>query len=1035
MEIFYSVKIGWIVFLFATVASAGPIDLAAREPLVVDVPELAAAAAQPWTEWELDGTFLESRQALINVLAPQLASRPVLTASGRAEVAAICAGIGYELLSATVAGSANRAAVLHLRVAPLPVVRSVDISVHRGLLSPSLGEAMRARVELRAGATLPYRPEARRRVLQAHASALVDFLRDEGFFDAKVTVREVRDGAYAIRIYFDVVQGAAYTIGAVRFVSAQNQDINARELKEFFNWPRFRLLLKFGKGRFRRESLGLALEAIEGLYRRRGFPSVQVSSNYSSAQSFDRNKKSVAFTVSIQERRQVEVVFTGSNRYSANTLLSKLTFNDARSADDIEAAASALSLAAFFQEAGYFDTQVYWTRERGTERDKLIFRIAEGPRRRLARVLFRGNTVFPARALEPLVTATETEGTKSLLTGVRGASTERLLSDAERIRLAYVSRGYLEATVRVAVAPDPSAQSSAALTAALLASQRGRGDLYVEFVIDEGLPSLIHNVVVEFDSDGVEALPEALCDEALNLLAGAFGAGGIRDANRCGFTGLQWPLQEGAAQAISTRLTELLREKGHYRSDTRLRVDRQTHRVVYQISVGRRLTIGQSLVRGNFRTRAALIAAQAGLLPGTLVTPKRLADAQTRLRAMALFSSVEINLLNGDIANSVDPLIRVTELTDPRFIGSVEGGYSTRSEWFVRGEAETPNISGVGIAANASVNLGQRYQALEGSGRLPRWLIPRRLVVAWDTEITGYWRVENTARYGDVETVGGSLSFVRTWERSKAPGLVPRRISASLSWDYRLRNREVAAVRPPGADLDLATVPAPTETGSLGARLRYDTRRDQGGSYNPLLPEKGIYLDGLATLAHPSFLGRETFVKLSLSGQAIRTFRGALRLRADARVDHGFPINGYLLPELERFFAGGDNTVRGYARDQVGREVITSESVPLGVPQIQILPAAGNVRALAGFDAQLRLSRVRNPWWSPALAAFVDAGLVETGWNNVRWDRVAVGVGTGLRFWTPFGVASAEWAVPLRVRVGDDPLGDYYIGIAIRSAL
>ena len=58
-------------------------------------------------------------------------------------------------------------------------------------------------------------------------------------------------------------------------------------------------------------------------------------------------------------------------------------------------------------------------------------------------------------------------------------------------------------------------------------------------------------------------------------------------------------------------------------------------------------------------------------------------------------------------------------------------------------------------------------------------------------------------------------------------------------------------------------------------------------------------------------------------------------LRADLRYDQGIPLGGaVLLPEVERFFAGGDSTVRGYDDDRLATEL-----VQVGVPPLVQRPA------------------------------------------------------------------------------------------------
>jgi outer membrane protein assembly factor BamA len=153
-------------------------------------------------------------------------------------------------------------------------------------------------------------------------------------------------------------------------------------------------------------------------------------------------------------------------------------------------------------------------------------------------------------------------------------------------------------------------------------------------------------------------------------------------------------------------------------------------------------------------------------------------------------------------------------------------------------------------------------------------------------------------------------------------------------------------------------------------------------------------------------------------------------LRADLRYDQGFPLGGAaLLPEVERFFAGGDATVRGYEDERLKTEVIEVGVPPLdNITQIRILPAGGNIRALGSFDAQLRIYKFF------ATAAFIDAGMIANQWSTVTRDDIRPAVGVALvRLVTPFGVGALERAVPLRPQLGDDPRGRWHLSFAARA--
>jgi outer membrane translocation and assembly module TamA len=101
------------------------------------------------------------------------------------------------------------------------------------------------------------------------------------------------------------------------------------------------------------------------------------------------------------------------------------------------------------------------------------------------------------------------------------------------------------------------------------------------------------------------------------------------------------------------------------------------------------------------------------------------------------------------------------------------------------------------------------------------------------------------------------------------------------------------------------------------------------------------------------------------------------------------------LPASERFFAGGDTTVRGFALDQLGTpETIDSNGFPQG----------GN--AVIVLNAELRVP----VWGDLGAATFLDAGNVFSHASDLDLSRIRPTAGVGLRYRSPIG--------PLRLDVG-----------------
>jgi outer membrane protein insertion porin family len=108
------------------------------------------------------------------------------------------------------------------------------------------------------------------------------------------------------------------------------------------------------------------------------------------------------------------------------------------------------------------------------------------------------------------------------------------------------------------------------------------------------------------------------------------------------------------------------------------------------------------------------------------------------------------------------------------------------------------------------------------------------------------------------------------------------------------------------------------------------------------------------------------------------------------------------LPASERFFAGGDTTVRGFALDRLGTEdTLDSEGFPQG----------GNGLTVFNLEA-------RAPYWKDLqFVWFIDAGNVFEHASDIRLRDARVSSGLGFRYRSPIGPLRVDWGWKLSTRL------------------
>ncbi len=1038
------------LFVVGVAATVAPSRAAAQPepPIGGDVPVVEPPVW--WTEWEVTGTFLEPPATVRTMLEPRMASSQPLTPSARTDLAAACAVLGYQLVELATVPLPGNTARLSLHLEPIPMIRSVDIDLHQSMFDAVLDDQVRRRLRLGPGTYLPWALDKRRAAMDKEELRVEEYLRDEGFFDARATIKDEASVPGGVRLSIDVNLGSPYFVGAVDVDTGGGTAVSPGEVRTMFRHRScYVWVVCFGNRRFTREQLRKDLEAVVALYKQRGYPAVRVQSNFEPATSIDRKSRTVRFNVFIDQRRQLDVVFEGNDasKFDEAALRAQLTFDVAGSADDLEAAESATALAAAYQARGYFDTQVSWRRERFDAFDRVVFRIDQGPRRTVRRVEFDGNQALGDGALAAIV-ATKVGGSSSLFADASYATGGLLASDVERIQQAYAARGYQDVVATAHAAPLQAGTASAALTAAVVAAERNPNDLYVRFQIAEGDRTDLAMVQVSYagarrgGADSEEQF--ARCRAALTVAGTSLGTR-IGPATRtelgCRAVATDLPFDPSTLPGAASAVRDDLWNAGYPNATVEanpLRDGPRRHRAVLDLRIteGPSLRVGTVVIRGNFRTRESIVRSQLGFTEGQVLTAAMLSGGPADVRATGLFDSVTLELASGDEVDGAPAnfVVRVRERYDRRLQIDFEAGYSTQSGRFGKVKLATPNLLGIGLYTDLALTGGDRYSAIEGTGRMPRWLVRQLLPIGFDTQLLGFYRLEEPARFGALVTKGFTVAFARTWERQRSKSTLGRLVTANLRYDFRQRNRDEDPFRAAGPDADLPPVPVNTRTGSIGFNLRWDQGYDRDGNLNPLAPERGFILEADASLASPALAGQDVFVKLSASGKRFQPIGRRLTLSSELRVDQGIPLAGaVLLPEVERFFGGGDNTVRGYEDDRLATEIVESGVPPFtGVTQFVAVPRGGNIRAFGSVDLQLALFR----GWSVgnfASALFVDAGFVRNSWAGLEPGDVRPAIGVApIRFVSPIGTATVEYAFPLDLQRGDDARGRLHFGVALR---
>jgi outer membrane protein assembly factor BamA len=406
-------------------------------------------------------------------------------------------------------------------------------------------------------------------------------------------------------------------------------------------------------------------------------------------------------------------------------------------------------------------------------------------------------------------------------------------------------------------------------------------------------------------------------------------------------------------------------------------------------------------------------------------------ESQRRLRSLGLFRRVRINEIPHGEADRRDIIVSVEEApaTTIGFGGGLEAGkrlrQATEGDAVERIEFATRGFFEIGRrnlwGRNRSVNLYTRIsirpnddtETPGGDGRgfgfseyrvLGTYREPRAFGWNADLSITGVME----------QGIRSSFNFSRRGVYSTlARQLTP---TISVTGRYSLETTKQFDVRlNPEDQLLIDRLFPQVRLSTVSAAAARDTRDDA------LDPTRG-HLVGLEADLSARALGAQvgfakTFAQAFYFRQVPRTRRTILAFGARLGLAAGFPYDVTRIgddgqpvldpdgnpivdrvdeiPASERFFAGGDTTVRGYALDRLGADAtIDSSGFPKGGQGLIVL------------NAELRQPVFRDL----GAVAFLDAGNVFARVRQFDVGDIRGSVGVGVRYRSPIG--------PIRVDLG-----------------
>ena len=430
------------------------------------------------------------------------------------------------------------------------------------------------------------------------------------------------------------------------------------------------------------------------------------------------------------------------------------------------------------------------------------------------------------------------------------------------------------------------------------------------------------------------------------------------------------------------------------RYELRLSPSEPVYDVHFVIEESRQYKIGVIRILGNVSTEANVILNNSSLTPGEVFDSDKLKETQMRLQSLGFFKTVNVYAVRNNDDNALGPEYRdinieVEETSSGSasiFFGlnsttTISGGFDvTENNFNIKGLATLfkkglRGLRGGGQYAQAKVSIGDNYQTYSIS-----WLNPH----FWDTD----WRVGFDVAYSRSHITSKSfqsdaISF--NWFASH-----PITQSWSWGWKYRLQNSviSVSDEKAKLSDQEARQVSNSGIVSGVGLYLTFDTTN------NIWRPNQGFRSTLEADIAgvrrHNDENKMFAFSKYKLSNTFYQPLwkKATLKLRADANMmttlGAGRPI---LLPANERYYLGGENSVRGYKPAIIGPKYEVDKNDDKKKDDTTGDPIGGASSILLSAEVQQNIFRPLD------LFAFFDAGSVSLSEFSVNKLNMSVGVG------------------------------------------
>jgi len=664
------------------------------------------------------------------------------------------------------------------------------------------------------------------------------------------------------------------------------------------------------------------------------------------------NGKDIVYEV--DERPVInEIVIKGAKSLDEDDILEAMS---SKSGDIINPEIIAEDLEAIrelYRKDGYYNVTVDYSRQRiETGQVELRIHINEGAKRYIRSIRIQGAEELDPDDLKDQLALSE-RGLFSWFTG-GGVLKERMLNrDAAALEAYYANRGFVD--VKVGQPEVESVEDGLRVTFRVREGPRYRlGEIAFQGDLIVSREELLQNVRIDEMAQEDDYFDRSVLREDLRKLEDLYQKHGYAFA-------------EAKPQVAKDRQAKVLD-------------------VTYVLNKKSRVYINRVRISGNTKTRDNVIRRNLAISGGDLFDSEKISRSKQQLKRLDYFESVEIDTIPAEEQDRMDLQVKAKDKKTGSF--SIGAGYSSVNKLFFTGQVQERNLLGRGYNVNFKGSFSSTHTRYQVGFWNPR-LYDSSLGVGFDA-----YNSQREYDDYDLERTGGKAKFAYTiGDHSR------------LYWNYNLEEYSVDNIDDSASE-QIQDLEGSHWASSFNVSAVRDTTNRRlfptRGSKNTLSME---YSGGVLG-------GDDNFIKPGYELSAYHTLIGDLVLGWHGKYAQLFENTSNEVSDIERFYLGGINTVRGYDYQDISCEDDEGDEI------------GGYKQFYTNTELMYPLKKDMGIY----LLTFFDAGNV---WNKKEAvdGSLYTSVGGGIRWNSPMGPLRLEYGYPLDKIDGEQPGGQFEFSV------